>query len=66
MTKVRAFLSHRLFIHGLVLLGLLALWGYIETDNGYILLGVAASFAGAVCGAFIRVIDAINTKERER
>jgi hypothetical protein len=62
MTKVRAFLSHKLLIHGLVLLGLLALWGYIETGSGYILLGVAASFAGAVCGAFIRVIDAIRKR----
>ena len=62
MKKVRAFLSHKLFIHGLVLLGLVALWGWIETDNRYILLGVAASFAGAVCGAFIRVIDAIKNK----
>ena len=60
MKKVRAFLSHKLFIHGLALLGLVALWGYIETDNRYILLGMAASFAGAVCGAFIRVVDAVK------
>ena len=60
MKKIRSFLSHRLFIHGLVLLGLAALWGAIETDNPYILLGMAASFAGAICGAFIRVIDAVK------
>lgn len=66
MAKTRAFLSHKLFIHGLALLGLLALWGYIETDNGYMLLGVAASFAGAACGAFIRVIDAVRKRGREK
>ena len=60
MKKVRSFLSHKVFIHGLVLLGIIALWGWIETDNRYILLGVAASFAGAACGALIRVIDAVE------
>lgn len=34
-----------------------ALWGFIETGNRYILLGMAASFAGAVCGSFIRIMD---------
>ncbi len=60
MIKTRKFLSSKLFIHALVLLGLVALWGFIETDSKYILLGVAASFAGAVCGSFIRVIDKIE------
>ena len=62
MKTLRKVLSHKLFIHGMVLLGLFALWGYVETGGGYILLGVAASFAGAVCGAFIRVIDKIGRK----
>ncbi len=62
MKKLRKVLSHKLFIHGMVLLGLFALWGYIVTQNQYILLGVAASFAGAVCGAFILVIDKIGSK----
>ena len=62
MKTLRKVLSHKLFIHGLVLLGLAALWGYIATQNQYILLGVAASFAGAVCGAFIRVIDKIGSR----
>ena len=30
---LRKILSNIFFIHGLVLLGLLALWGYIESDN---------------------------------
>ena len=57
---MRKFLSNIWFIHGLVLLGLFALLGVIATGNLYILLGVAASFLGAICGAFIRVIDAIR------
>ena len=63
MNTIRKFLSSRLFIHALVVLGIVALWGYIETGNKYILLGVAASFAGAVCGSFIRVIDKIEQKQ---
>lgn len=61
MKSIRKVLSHKLFIHGLALLGIFALWGYIETQNSYILLGVAASFAGAVCGSFVRVIDKISS-----
>jgi hypothetical protein len=62
---MRRFLSSIWFIHGLVLLGLFALFGVISTHNPLILLGVAASFSGAVCGAFIRVIDAIkNARSR--
>jgi len=57
---MRRFLSSIWFIHGLVLLGLLAIVGAIATKNLYILLGVAASFMGAICGAFIRVIDSIK------
>ncbi len=59
---MRHFLSSIWFIHGLVLLGLFAILGVIVTGNLYILLGVAASFSGAICGAFIRVIDAIKSK----
>ncbi len=61
---IRKFLKQLWFIHGLVGLGLFALWGYIETNNEYILLGVAMSFLGALCGSFIRIIDAIHTKIR--
>ena len=44
----------------MILLGLAALWGFIELDNQYLLLCMALSFAGAVCGSFVKVIDAIN------
>lgn len=60
MKTARKILSNFWFIHSMVLLGLLALWGYIESDNEYILFGVVLSFSGAICGAFIRVIDAIK------
>jgi len=60
MEAVRKIISNFWFIHLMPLLGLLALWGYIEIDNRYLLLCVALSFSGAICGAFIRVIDAIK------
>lgn len=59
---VRTLLSHKAFIHILVVLGMFALWGYLVSDNKYIMLGVALSFLGAVCGALIRIIDAIKSK----
>ena len=37
MKKLRRVLGSKAFIHGLVLLGLLAIWGVIETGNQYIL-----------------------------
>ncbi len=57
---MRRFLSSIWFIHSLIALGLLSILGVIVTKNLYILLGTAASFMGAICGAFIRVIDAIK------
>jgi hypothetical protein len=63
MKAARAVLGNFWFIHSMVLLGLLALWGFIEQDNDYILLGVYLSFSGAMCGAFIRVVDAITSKK---
>lgn len=57
---IRNCLSNVWFIHAMVLIGLLALWGYIETNNEYILLGVTLSFLGANCGAFARTLDAIR------
>lgn len=65
MKKIRDILSSKLFIHGLVILGFLALWGYIETNNEYIIFGILASFSGAVCGSFIRVIDAIRNHSKK-
>lgn len=63
MRAARAVLGNFWFIHAMVLLGLLALWGFIEQDNAYILLGVYLSFSGAMCGAFIRVVDAIRSRK---
>jgi len=63
MKAARKILGNFWFIHSMVLLGLLALWGFIEQDNEYILLGVYLSFSGAMCGAFIRVVDAIRSKK---
>ncbi len=60
MTKIREILSHKISIHIMVLLGLAALWGYIELGNQYFLLLVALSFSGAVCGGFVQVIDTIK------
>jgi hypothetical protein len=58
--KLRKFLSNYYFIHGLVLLGLLSLLGYVMADIKLLAIAVAASFGGAICGSFIRVIDAIE------
>jgi len=60
MNIVRKILSNLWLIHAEVLAGLFALYGYIMTDNRLLLICVALSFAGAVCGAFIRVIDAMK------
>ena len=57
---MRKILGNFYFIHFLVLLGLFAQFGWIMTDSRFLLLGVACSFAGAICGAFIRVIDRIE------
>jgi hypothetical protein len=37
--------------------------GLHRAGQEYILLGVYMSFSGAMCGAFIRVIDAIRNKK---
>jgi hypothetical protein len=39
-------------IHLLVALSLLALWGWIETGNRYLILAAAAAFYGSLCFAF--------------
>lgn len=58
--KCRKFLGNFYFIHAEVCLGLFALFGYFMTKNEFLLFFVVLSFAGAICGSFIRVIDAIN------
>lgn len=60
MKKIRKFLSNKISVHVMVLLGLAALWGFIETENKYFLLLTALSFAGAICGGFVTVIDKID------
>ncbi len=57
---IRAYMSKLSIIHALAALGLFAIWGYIDTNNGYILLGVAMSFSGAVCGSLIRITNAVR------
>ena len=59
---LRIFLSSVWFIHLCVFLALFALLGYIMLDVIILLFFVALSFAGAVCGAFIRVIDVIKAR----
>jgi len=61
---LRTYLSQFWFIHAMAALGLFALWGYLATNNKYILLGVVLSWAGALCGSFIRVIDTV-AKDRK-
>lgn len=56
-TKLRIFLSNFWFIHLEVVLGIFALFGNVMTANKMLLLLMTISFSGAICGAFIRVID---------
>ncbi|RPJ63686.1 MAG: hypothetical protein EHM12_01680 [Dehalococcoidia bacterium] len=56
------FLSNNVTIHAFVLLGLLAILGYAATSNAYLLICAALSFAGAMCGAFMRIKIAIEKK----
>jgi hypothetical protein len=56
------FLSSNITIHAFVFLGLFAILGYAATLNPYLLICVALSFAGAMCGAFMRIKVAIEKK----
>lgn len=56
------FLSNNITIHAFVFLGLFALLGYAATLNPYLLICVALSFSGAMCGAFMRMKIAIEKK----
>ncbi len=40
------------FLHLLVLLSLFALWGYLETNNKYLILLSVLAFYGALCETF--------------
>jgi hypothetical protein len=53
-------LSNFWFIHLCAFLGFAAIYGYLRTDISIIAVCIGLSFSGAVCGSFIRVIDAIK------
>ncbi|MDD3123987.1 MAG: hypothetical protein PHC62_10870 [Candidatus Izemoplasmatales bacterium] len=61
--KLRKLVSNSIFIHMITIFGFLALWGSIASGNSMLLLFVALSFLGAICGAFIKVLDAIKEKK---
>ena len=48
MKKIRIFLDNKIFIHVMVVLGFAALYGFIVTENKYLLLCIALSFAGSI------------------
>lgn len=58
--RIRKFLGNFYFIHLEVFLGLFALLGYLINEQKFLIFFVVLSFAGAICGGFCRVIDAIN------
>ncbi len=60
MESLRHILRSFWFIHFMVFLGLLALFGVLVADRRYLIFFVVLSFSGAVCGSFIRVIDAVR------
>lgn len=60
IVNIRNFLGNIYFIHLEVFLGLFAILGYIRNAVGILLFFAVLSFAGSVCGSFIRVIDAIK------
>jgi hypothetical protein len=64
-TPRRNVLGSLWFIHMLVFLGIGALFGCVMLNQNLLLLCVALSFAGALCGAFIRVLDAIREKKSQ-
>lgn len=47
-------------LHCLVFLSLFSLWGWIETDNKYLILCSVLSFYGALCFAFMGVYKRKN------
>jgi len=60
--KLRKILGNFTFIHFEVFLGLFALAGVLFGKQSFLVFFVVLSFAGAVCGAFIRVIDTVKNK----
>ena len=64
MNKIRNVLKNTLFIHFLALVGFVSLWGFIETHNETILLGLYLSVMGAICGSFIKVVDTVKESNK--
>jgi hypothetical protein len=62
--KIHHFVSHLVTIHVFALLGLLALWGALVSDQELLFLPMALSFSGALCGSFIKVIDTIKQTKK--
>ena len=61
-SKIRSFLSNVYFIHLEVFFGLFAVLGFIMTSQRFLLFFVTLSFAGAICGSLIRIIDEVKNK----
>jgi hypothetical protein len=62
--KIRTIVSNFWLIHLFVFAGLFALIGAILGGQPWLLVLMALSFSGAVCGGFIRVIDAIQSAKK--
>ena len=58
--KIRKVVSHWAAIHFFVILGLFSLSGVVVAENNLLILPTALSFASAICGAFIKVLDTIK------
>ncbi len=57
MEHIHRVLSSIWLIHFFVFLGLFSLYGFLSTRMEMFIFFSVLSFCGAVCGAFIRVID---------
>ena len=58
--ELRKVASHWALIHFFVFLGLFSLSGVVFADNNFLIVPTVLSFASAICGAFIKVIDTIK------
>jgi len=66
MKTTRKILSSAWSIHFFVVLGLFALLGYLVDDNDLLIFFCVLSFAGAICGSFIKVVDTINKHNQRK
>ena len=58
--ELRKVVSHWALIHFFVILGLFSLSGVVVAYNNLLILPTTLSFASAICGAFIKVLDTIK------